>query len=158
MRNYETEYASSGDMSLLNHNNSRNHTKMEESNCNILLNTIVSNSDPVHRPLSRSSQTARHRRPGVSERPDVMDRYNAPPEQNEAMCDMLSHVKMLNEEIHQRHVAKDADDHYKSEWRMVALILDRILLILFFLMTTFTCVVIFINVPPVGDDLPQAGA
>ena len=61
--------------------------------------------------------------------------------------EMLCHVKQMNEEIHQRHVSADADEQYKSEWRMVALVLDRILLILFFIMTVFTCVVIFVNVP-----------
>ncbi len=61
--------------------------------------------------------------------------------------EMLCHVKQMNEEIHTRHVASDADEQYKSEWRMVALVLDRILLILFFTMTVFTCVVIFVNVP-----------
>ena len=66
---------------------------------------------------------------------------------NAILCELLSHVKQLNEEIHQRHMTGDTDDHYKSEWRMVALVLDRILLILFFCVTVFTSTVIFINVP-----------
>ena len=66
---------------------------------------------------------------------------------NTVLGELLAHVRQLNEEIHQRHIGNDADEHYKSEWRMVALILDRILLILFFIMTVFTCVVIFVNVP-----------
>ena len=69
------------------------------------------------------------------------------------MGDILSHVRMVNEEIHQRHVAQDADEHYKSEWRMVALVLDRILLILFFLMTSIMSIVIFVNVPHWENDV-----
>ena len=69
------------------------------------------------------------------------------------MGDILSHVRMVNEEIHQRHVAQDADEHYKSEWRMVALVLDRILLILFFLVTSIMSIVIFVNVPHWENDV-----
>ena len=131
-REYEPDCAGGGDMSLLNHN--QTHAKMEETNCNILLNTIVHNE--------RAHGQARLRR-------SALDRHDPTdyPDGGVVMGDMLSHVRMMNEEIHQRHVAQDADEHYKSEWRMVALILDRILLILFFLMTSFTCIVIFINVP-----------
>ena len=68
------------------------------------------------------------------------------------MSELLSNTRSITEEIHSRNIAKDVDDHYKSEWRMVALVLDRILLILFFLMTLFTCIVIFINVPYWGDE------
>ena len=63
------------------------------------------------------------------------------------LSELLTHVRQINEEMHSRASGQDTDDHYKSEWRMVALVLDRILLIIFFIMTLFTCVTIFVNVP-----------
>ena len=85
---------------------------------------------------------------------DTLDRHYPTDNQEGSvvMGDMLSHVRMINEEMHQRHVAQDADEHYKSEWRMVALVLDRIFLILFFLMTSIMSIVIFVNVPHWEND------
>ena len=145
-RDYDNECSGGGNISLLNHH----PVKMEETNCNILLNTIVHNDRAHHSP-------SRVRRPP----PGPLDRDHGHSElyseTGALMFEMLSHVKQMNEEIHQRHVVDDADEHYKSEWRMVALALDRILLILFFLMTLFTCIVIFINVPDWGGETPVHG-
>ena len=121
----------------------------DEANCNILLNTIHHQQGGGER--APSSARGQHhqqqqqrllRRRGLEPLEDV-DLGDA----SSVMCEVLSHVRQLNEEIHNRHTASDSDHHYKSEWRMVALVLDRMLLILFFIITVFTCVVIFVNVP-----------
>ena len=109
---------------------------------NILLNTIVHDrhGHPLQHRLRRQPEQNHHHAFGNHDTSDLSDN-------NTVLGELLAHVRQLNEEIHQRHIGNDADEHYKSEWRMVALILDRILLILFFIMTVFTCVVIFVNVP-----------
>ncbi len=66
---------------------------------------------------------------------------------NEALYELVSHVKQINEELHQRYVSQDGDDQLKSEWRMIAVVLDRLLLIIFLIMTIFTSIIIFVNVP-----------
>ena len=108
---------------------------------NILLNTIVHDrhGHPLQHRMRRQPEQNHHAF-GHHDTSDLSD-------SNTVLGELLAHVRQLNEEIHQRHIGNDADEHYKSEWRMVALILDRILLILFFIMTVFTCVVIFVNVP-----------
>ena len=108
---------------------------------NILLNTIVHDrhGHPLQHRMRRQPEQNHHVF-GNHDTSDLSDN-------NTVLGELLAHVRQLNEEIHQRHIGNDADEHYKSEWRMVALILDRILLILFFIMTVFTCVVIFVNVP-----------
>ncbi len=108
---------------------------------NILLNTIVDRrGHPMQHRLRRQNLEHNHSAFGGHDNTDLTDN-------NAVLGELLAHVRQLNEEIHQRHIGSDADEHYKSEWRMVALILDRILLIIFFIMTVFTCVVIFVNVP-----------
>ena len=109
---------------------------------NILLNTIVHDrhGHPLQHRMRRQPEQNHHHAFGNHDTGDLSDN-------NTVLGELLAHVRQLNEEIHQRHIGNDADEHYKSEWRMVALILDRILLILFFIMTVFTCVVIFVNVP-----------
>ena len=92
------------------------------------MNSLVHNDRPPNR----------HRH-----EPDLLD----DPDDQSVIGDLLSHVKQLNEEIHNRHTSQEAEEHYKSEWRMVALVLDRMLLIIFFIITILTSVIIFVNVP-----------
>lgn len=114
-------------MSLLNP-----RTKVEERNCNLLLNN-------VHNDRRMHPRVRRHLLNHVGE----LDQSDS----TSVLVELLNHMKQLTEELHHRHVTDDTDAHYKSEWRMVALVLDRILLLIFFIMTVFTCVVIFVNVP-----------
>ena len=147
-----------GDMSLL-------HPHLKDSEPPqynmILLNNLV------HNEQRHSSPPTRHvpRRPG--RHPNGIDAPLIDPhleygvggggvggggggsggESSALLSELLQHVRQINEEMHSRASSKDTDEHYKSEWRMVALVLDRILLIVFFIMTLFTCVTIFVNVP-----------
>lgn len=136
-RDYGADATGGGDISLLNH-----HTiGKEEPNYNmILLNSIVQNDRPSPR---RVGSQRNHHFSSLETSEAFTDSSNS----NSILCELLSHVKQINEEMHGRHTTKDADEVYKSEWRMVALVLDRLLLIIFFVMTVFTCVVIFVNVP-----------
>ena len=141
-RDYGVDKREGGDISLLNH-----HTNSkEEPNYNmILLNSIVHNDRPSpHRVRSHQRTTNHHVNNHHLEQQQVEVDYT---DSNSILCDLLSHVKQINEELHGRHTNQDADEVYKTEWRMVALVLDRLLLIIFFIMTVFTCVVIFVNVP-----------
>ena len=125
-----------GDISLLNH-----HTiSKEEPNYNmILLNSIVHNDRP-------SPRRVRSQRNHHVNNIEQAEEYTCT-DSNSVLCELLNHVKQINEELHGRHTNQDADEVYKCEWRMVALVLDRLLLIIFFIITVFTCVVIFVNVP-----------
>ena len=129
MREYDNESSLAGNVSLLH----QHRAKLDERNCNILLNN-------VHERRSVQRRVRGHFSNHVS---DTFDQSDS----GSVLLELLGHVKQLNEELHQRHASDDTEEHYKSEWRMVALVLDRILLILFFIMTVFTCVVIFVNVP-----------
>ena len=119
-----------GEMSLLNQT-----VIKEENNYNMILLNNVGHSD-------RPAPMRRSRRPLDPTREPVDYTDNG-----SVICELLHYVKQINEEMHSRHINHDVDDHYKSEWRMVALVLDRVLLILFFIITVFTSLVIFINVP-----------
>jgi len=63
-----------------------------------------------------------------------------------ALCELVSQCDRMCTELrrHQRS-AIDAD-HRKSEWRSVALVLDRLLFITFFVVTCAACVYIFSSV------------
>ena len=128
----------------------------------VLLNNIMPNdrSSPRHGFTSqRNGQYNRHHsdlHTMGGGRKTRRERYDSPiaeprdyegSDTNTLLYELLSHVKQVNEEIHQHLSAMETDDILKSEWRLVALILDRLLLILFFIMTCFTSIVIFINVP-----------
>ena len=63
------------------------------------------------------------------------------------LCELLSQVKQIGSDLHENHRVSEFDTLYKSEWRKVALVLDRLLLITFFVVTCITCGTIFINVP-----------
>lgn len=127
------DVTSGGNMSLLNH-----HTvSKEENNYNMILMNNVAHNSPLRGRTRQSPLDHHHHHTDVTDYTD----------NGSVMCELLHHVKQINEELHSRHVNKDVDDHYKSEWRMVALVLDRMLLIIFFIITVFTSVVIFINVP-----------
>ena len=113
----------------------------------ILLNNLVHNErhpSPRHLPRGRHGRHANGLDASAPMDPHL--EYGSS-DSNGILCELLSHVRQINEEMHARHSGKDTEEHYKSEWRMVALVLDRILLIIFFIMTLFTCVTIFVNVP-----------
>ena len=61
--------------------------------------------------------------------------------------ELLHHVRIIADELRNKHVMDETEEQCKSEWRTVALVIDRLLLITFFIVTVFTCSVIFINVP-----------
>ena len=125
-------------MSLLNHHQAFKDEASNSYNM-VLMNNITQRE-------SRPSPGLR--RAGVPRRTTLDHTDSGEYSDNgSVICELLHHVKQINEELHSRNVNRDVDDHYKSEWRMVALVLDRILLIIFFIVTVFTSVVIFINVP-----------
>ena len=119
-----------GDMTLLNH---QGHPIKDDSNYNmILLNNIMHNdrNSPSRRGVG-SRATSRHHMMGM-EVPEPAEYTDS----NSILCELLAHVKQINEELHIRQVDKESDDHFKSEWRII-----------FFVMTCFTCIIIFVNVP-----------
>jgi len=63
-----------------------------------------------------------------------------------ALCELVSQCDRLSTELrrHQRS-ASDADSR-KSEWRSVALVLDRLLFVTFFVVTCAACCFIFSSV------------
>lgn len=146
--------ANAGDisLSLLNHHNGpiqqpfcSKHLAEEQRRAS---NSIYLNADRHRSRLNvvhRADSLRRHIDPFISQQ-DYSSSFSQPP-QNDAVPEILNHVRQLNEELHVRHVNRNMEDHYKGEWRMVALVLDRLLLITFFVMTVFTGVVIFVNVP-----------
>ena len=96
--------------------------------CNILRNTLVNHD---------RSPCRQYIQPEIT---DLSDKETV-------RLELLSSVRQMNDRLHMRHSNSDKDEYYKSEWRMVALVLDRLLLIVFFIMTVFICVAIFVNVP-----------
>ena len=137
-----------GDSSLLNHKNSshrrtnskknkNSHSYVDENNIGhggVFLNSIM-------HPRDASPMRGRRR--------DIMELHDSG-DNSSMLQELLHHVKQLTEELHQRHINSDADTHFKSEWRMVALVLDRLLLIIFFIITVLTSTVIFLNQPNSG--------
>ena len=123
---YRTECAGA-DVTLMNHGIGR--ADDPGGGCGIMLTTLNHHDHPSCHQMS----------------PDV--EYGCMSDKEAIMADVLTNVRQLNEEIHSRHVTQDMDEYYKSEWRMVALVLDRLLLILFFILTVLICVTIFVNVP-----------
>ena len=63
------------------------------------------------------------------------------------MPELLHHVRIISNELQTKHKSDQQEEHYRSEWRTVALVVDRLLLITFFIITVFTTAVIFMNVP-----------
>ena len=71
-------------------------------------------------------------------------------EQNEnanVLPEMLRYVKIICNEMQNKHQQDDRQEHFRSEWRTIALVVDRLLLITFFIVTSFTTAIIFMNVP-----------
>lgn len=109
----------------------------------ILMNNVIHSNGSAHSPLRAAKL---HHRSHTTETPTQSNPFYDNSERG-LLTELVFHVKQINEELRQRHITRNAVDYYKSEWRMVALVLDRILLIVFFIITVFTCVIIFINVP-----------
>lgn len=127
-------------MTLLNHHG---QPIKDDANYNmILLNNIMHSESPLRRMSSRGGRAPRMMGMDVPEPSEYTDT-------NSLLCELVAHVKQINEELHMRHYDKEHDEQYKSEWQLVALVLDRCLLVIFFIMTSFICVIIFVNVP--GD-------
>ena len=63
------------------------------------------------------------------------------------MPELLRYVKIICGEMQGKHQQDERQEHFRSEWRTIALVVDRLLLIVFFIVTAFTTAIIFINVP-----------
>ena len=61
--------------------------------------------------------------------------------------ELLFQVKLLNSNVIKKHDSQELANDYKTEWRLVALTLDRLLLCLFIIMTAFVITITFINIP-----------
>lgn len=144
-RNYMADSADGrSEVTLLNHNGL---LKEEPTYNMIMMNSILHNEAQANN-ARRLGHHQGSRRPNGNinldrtfTEPDYMEQGDS------VMQELMSHVKQINEELHQRHTAQEHEEQLKSEWRMVAHVLDRLLLILFFLMTIFTSAVIFVNIP-----------
>ncbi|KAK2147143.1 hypothetical protein LSH36_568g03027 [Paralvinella palmiformis] len=154
-----TDISGPVDLTLLNHAGA---LKEEPAYNMVLLNNIMPNdrSSPRHGFGSHSSSQYNHNHSDVhtmTNSKSRRDRYEPSSlseprdyegsDTNTLLYELLCHVKQVNEEIHQHLTNQETEEIFKSEWRLVALILDRLLLILFFIMTCFTSIVIFVNVP-----------
>jgi len=63
-----------------------------------------------------------------------------------ALCELVSQCDRLCSELRHHHRSSVDADRRKAEWRSVALVLDRLLLIMFFVVTCAACVFIFSRV------------
>ena len=64
------------------------------------------------------------------------------------LIEILHHVRKMSTKMQERLAVKALKNCYKIEWRQVAQVCDRVLLITFFLMTTVTTITIFAMAPP----------
>ena len=67
-------------------------------------------------------------------------------ETNRLLHHLLVTVRQIGEELHQRNRMTSLDQSYKAEWRQVARVIDRTLLIVIFVVTGCTSVAIFARV------------
>jgi hypothetical protein len=63
------------------------------------------------------------------------------------LCELASVIGQINSDLSRNNKRAHKEELRKSEWRKVALVLDRLLLITFFVITCLACTAIFANVP-----------
>jgi len=71
-----------------------------------------------------------------------------------ALCDLASQCDRLTSELRQHRRRASDTERRKSEWRSVALVLDRLLLVAFFVVTCTACAFIFSSVLVAPYQLP----
>jgi hypothetical protein len=63
------------------------------------------------------------------------------------LSELTTIIDQINADLRRNYKHANNEELRKSEWRKVALVLDRLLLIAFFVVTCFACTAIFANVP-----------
>jgi hypothetical protein len=68
-------------------------------------------------------------------------------ETHQLLGELLFHIRKMSTKTQERYATRAFEDCYKAEWRQVAQVFDRVLLITFFLMTSVTTITIFAMAP-----------